>query len=118
MSETRRSLKAEINAAKGGNGTLNIVRPSKLAEAGTTGIVAQGIFEKVEKNKFDGSKVDYFIRDNSTDTLYIVNETKGLREQMDQLSAADGTEVEIVYNGKKQTKNNKGYHDFEVFVRA
>lgn len=120
MSEVRKSLKESAAKASGKeeSGPLVIVRPSELAKNGTTGIVAQGIFEKTEPNKFDATKVDYFIRDEQTGTLYIINETKGLKEQLGQLNAKDKTAVEVVYNGKKETKNKKGYHDFEVFVRA
>ena len=87
MSEgTRKSLK---NTGTGPNnktaGELVIVRPSKLAAEGRTGIVAQGIFEKTEPNKFNPAKKDYFVRDGITDTLYILNGTQLLSEQMDQL---------------------------------
>lgn len=96
-------------------GELKIVRPSKLAADGTTGVVASGIYEGAKPNKFNAAKSDYFIR-GADNTLYIINETSSLKEQLDQLTAETGTNVEVVYNGKKSTKSGRGFHDFEVFV--
>jgi hypothetical protein len=110
---SRKSLKNASNSAT--QGALVIVRPSELAKAGTTGIVASGTYEGTEPNKFDETKSDYFVR-NSDGTLYIINETKSLKEQLGQLKAYDDAIVEVVYNGKTKTKNGKGWHDFEVFV--
>lgn len=120
MSDTRVSLKDSVakQNGKGESGPLVIVRPSELAKAGTTGLVAQGIFEKTEPNKFDPTKVDYFVRDEKTGTLYIINQTQSLKEQFGQLDPKDKIAVEVIYEGKKETKNKKGYHAFEVFVAA
>jgi hypothetical protein len=87
-----------------------IVRASKLT---APGIVAKGILEKVEKNKFDDSKKDYFLRDG--ETLYIINETKALKDQLDQPGIM-GLYLEVEYQGKIATKNKKGYHQFEVYA--
>ncbi len=116
--EARVSLKesAAKAAGKEEQGPLVIVRASELAKNGTTGIVAQGIFEKAEPNKFNPANNDYFIRDEKTGTLYIVNSTKALTEQLGQLDPKDKVGVEVVYNGKKETKNKKGFHDFEVWI--
>lgn len=95
-------------------GKVVIVRPSKLAEAGTTGVVAEGIFEGAKPNKFNADKKDYFIR-GADDTLYIVNETQGLKEQLGQ-EGLEGLKVRVEYNGKSKTKNGKGYHDFNVWA--
>lgn len=108
-----RSLKA---TGKEANGALVIIRPSELAKAGTTGTVAEGIYEGSKPNKFDDAKKDYFIRNQESGTLFIINETKGLAEQLDQLSADDLATVRVEYSGKIKTKNGKGYHNFEVFV--
>lgn len=114
MTGTRTSLKqAKAGAAKG---AMVIVRPSELAKNGTTGTVAEGIYEGAKPNKFNALKSDYFIRNASNDTLYILNETQSLKEQLGQLSAEDAVQVEVIYNGKVTTKNGKGYHDFEVFA--
>lgn len=111
------SIKAKLDANKPQQAGIEIVRASKLAEEGRTGSVAAGVFEKSEPNKFNAAKLDYFIR-GEDGTLYIVNETKSLREQMDELKGLEGTKVEIVYNGKKDTKSGRGWHDFEVFAKA
>ena len=115
MSEGRKSLK---NGGESTQGDMVIIRPSKLAKEGTTGLVAQGVFEKSEPNKFNPAKKDYFVRDTSTDTLYIINSTQLLTEQMEQLNPADETEVEIIYGGQKTSKAGRTFHDWEVFVKA
>lgn len=109
---TRTSLKAEAT-----KGALEIVRPSELAESGRTGVVASGVYEGSKPNKYNPAKSDFFIR-GADNTLYIINETKSLGEQLKQLAAEDNAKIEVVYNGKKTTKNGKGFHDFEVFVVA
>lgn len=93
---------------------LEIVRPSELAKNNITGVVAEGILEKKEKNKFDDKKFDYFIR-AADGTLYILNDTKSLSEQLGQEGVV-GMKVRVEYNGKKPTKNKKGYHDFSCFA--
>ena len=114
MSKTEmRSLKS----APADQGEIVIVRASKLAEAGTTGKVAWGKYEKSEPNKFNPQKNDYFVR-GSDNTLFIINGTSSLSDQMEQLKGLEGTEVEIIYNGKKETKSGRGYHDFDVRARV
>lgn len=114
MAETRTSLKK--SKADATNGKLVIVRPSELAKNGITGIVAEGVYEGAKPNKFNAAKSDYFIR-GADDTLYILNETQSLKEQLGQLSAGDKVKVDVEYAGKLTTKNGKGYHDFSVFVK-
>jgi hypothetical protein len=109
IADSRVSLKQTNNTL----GDMKIIRPSELADAGITGTVAKGIFEKMEPNKFDTSKNDYFLRDG--ETLYIVNTTKSLKEQLEQPGVI-GMFVEIVYEGKVPTKNKKGFHQFEVYA--
>lgn len=84
---SQRSLKAELQEAT--QGELVIVRPSKLAEANTTGVVATGKYEKAEPNKFNKAKKDYFLRNEATNTLYIINSTKSLENQMGQIKPED-----------------------------
>lgn len=111
MSATKRSLKNTANTA----GALVIIRPSELAKAGTTGVVATGVYEGAKPNKFNAAKSDYFVR--STDgTLYIINGCKSIDEQLTQLTAEDAATVEVEYNGKLTTKSGKGFHDFNVSV--
>lgn len=111
MSSVRQSLKET-----GSDGALVIVRPSKLEADGKTGVVAKGWLEKVEPNKFNAEKVDFFIRDAESNTLYIVNETKSLKDQLGELPANGTVQIEIEYAGKEKTKNGKGFHNFECFI--
>lgn len=115
----RKSLK---NSGEGSTraGNLIALKAKALAEAGKTGIVAQGVFERVDvttEGKYKGSK-SYFIRDMENDTLYIVNGTKVLNDQLDQLNPADGTEVEVAFNGKKTSKSGTDFYDWDVYVRG
>lgn len=113
MSEER-SLKTSSAGSKQ-LGPTRIIRPSELAKTGTTGEVASGVLEKIMPNKFNEAKNDYFIR-GSDDTLYIINETASLKEQLGQ-DGVVGSKVRVVYNGKKPTKKgNKSYHDFDCYL--
>lgn len=115
----RKSLK-NTGEGSGRAGALVALKAKALAESNTTGIVAQGVFERVDvstEGKYKGSK-SFFIRDAEGDTLYIVNGTKVLNDQMDQLNPKDGTEVEIAFNGKKTSKTGTEFYDWEVFVRG
>lgn len=98
-----------------GKGTLTIIRPSKLATDGTTGVVVEGVYESATPNKFNADKLDYFIRTESGD-LTIINSTGSLARQMGMV--AIGELVRITYNGKKElTKGKlagKSVHDFLV----
>jgi hypothetical protein len=127
MSETRTSLKKAPEGEQA-LGPLVIVKPSKLAAEGITGVVAKGVFEGAVRKgagisasgKAYKASTEYRIRDMATNTLYILNETTALKEQLGEL-AADGSDkvnVEVIYNGKKATKNGNDYHDFEVFTVA
>lgn len=117
MSNGMQSIKAKLEADRPAQAGITIVRASKLAEAGTTGTVAKGVYEKSEPNKYNAAKLDYFVRGDDG-TLFIVNSTDSLAKQMDELKGLEGTQVEIVYNGKKDTKSGRGWHDFEVFAKA
>lgn len=127
MSEQLQSLKSKASGDKE-LGPLVIVNPKRLAEEGRTGIVAEGLFEgAIQKpagissngKKYKAS-VEYRVRDLATDTLYIINDTKALKDQLGQLAAdgSDKTNVQIVYNGKITTASGNGFHDFEVFVKT
>lgn len=97
-------------------GAIKIVRPSKLDAEGITGVVAEGIYEKWEANKFNAAKKDYFVR-GADNTLYILNDTSSLGEQMEQLKGLEGSAVvRVIYHGKKATKSGRGFHDFEVLL--
>lgn len=106
-----RSLKANKSESQG---ALVIIRASELEKAGKTGTVAEGVLEKTEPNKFNPTKNDYFIR-GADGTLYIVNETQSLKDQLGQ-DGVLGLKVRIDYNGKVKTKNGKGFHDFTCYA--
>lgn len=114
--ETMRDLKAEASASKntGAQGELKIIRASELAKNGTTGVVAKGVLEKKEPNKFNPANDDYFIRD-ADGTLYIVNSTQSLKDQLGQ-DGVVGLNVTVEYNGKVKTKSGKGFHDFNCYA--
>lgn len=119
MGEARKSLKNSGENTKL-SGNLTVIKGKALAAEGKTGIVAQGIFERVEtttEGKYKGSQ-SFFVRDEASDTLYIINGTKVLNDQMNQLNVADKTEVEIAFNGHKTSKSGTGFYDWEVFVRG
>lgn len=98
-------------------GALNIVRPSKLAEEGFTGLVVEGIYEGATPNKFNPEKNDYKVRQDNGD-LTIINDTGSLNQQMKLVTV--GALIQINYNGKKKlTKGKyagKMVHDFEVLI--
>lgn len=113
MTETRRSLKQQATTAQG---ALVIVNPAKLFMSGKTGVVASGILEKVEPNRFNAANNDYFIR-GADNTLYILRDSTTLKSQLGQPGVI-GMKVEVIYNGKKPSKK-KGladFHDFECFT--
>jgi hypothetical protein len=115
---TNDGYKSLKGAGQKASGPVEIIRASKLAEAGTTGLVAEGIYEKSEPNKFNPQNKDYFIRNVETDTLYIVNSTDSIKKQMAELEGCEGATIKLVYNGKKSNKKSgRDFHDFEVFVK-
>jgi hypothetical protein len=111
---TKTSLKPTLE----GQGAIKIVRASQLAEEGITGVVAAGVLEKTEPNKFNPEKKDYFLR-GEDGTLYIINETASLKTQLDQPGIL-GMNIEINYLGKKESKKKggKAYHDFDCYSVA
>ncbi len=118
--ETATSLKNNASEARG---PLVIVRAKDLAAAGTTGTVAEGVYEGTKfkpagvsaSGKKYGPSTEYRIR-GADDTLYILNETKAIKDQLGQLTADDNAKVRVNYNGLIDTKAGKSFHDFEVFV--
>ena len=98
-------------------GALVIRRASKFAEEGILAgtVVAQGIYETRKVSKFDPTKFDYFIRGNDK-TLYILNETAVLRNQMDELISMEGCPIRITYEGTGMTKRDKLFHNWLVEI--
>ncbi len=116
---TERNLREEALAAKGlEQGKLVIVRPSKLEQPtdGTTVVVASGVYEGAKPNKFNTAKNDYFVR-GEDGTLYIINSTQSLEEQMKLLEGVEGATISIAYAGKKNLKSGRSVHDFTVLVK-
>lgn len=121
MSE--RSLKS--SGTNSTRGPIVIVKFKELAEAGTTGTVAEGVYEGKENKpggisaggKKYGPSTEYKIR-GENDTLYILKETTAIKDQLGQLDAADNAKIRVQYNGKVPTKSGKDYHDVEIFVVA
>lgn len=107
----RVSLKSKGGASEENSTPPVIVRPSLLEKEGKKGVVAKGVLEKIEPNKFNAEKNDFFLRDGST--LYIVNSTAVLDDQIS--SDLIGRTLEIEYAGKVKTKSGRGMHSFEVF---
>jgi hypothetical protein len=118
MSDTATTAGETVQLQKGNGkkGGLKIVDAAKMNKEGIKGVVAKGILEKIEPNKYDPKKGDYFIRDTD-DTLYIVRETHAVKELLGQPGVV-GLYVELTYNGNKPSKKSlKGYNDFEATAR-
>lgn len=113
---TNNTEMVSLKKASTNTGKVEIVRPSALATSGKTGVVAEGIFEGAKPNKFNADKNDYFIR-GSDDTLYILNSTQSLADQLGQ-PGLEGMKVRVEYGGKVKTKNGKSFHDFNVFAET
>lgn len=112
-----RTFKA-VGSPNSPKGELKIVRFSQLAEAGTTGIVAEGILEAKLPNKFNENQLDYRIRNTDTNDLVIVNGSGQLSAKMSQVS--EGSYVRITYLGKqtitKGKLKGKSVHNVEVEI--
>ena len=98
-------------------GALVILRASKFEQDGIKAgtVVAQGIYETRKASKFDETKFDYFVR-GADKTLYILNETAVLRNQMDEVANLEGCPIRITYEGKGMTKKQKEFHNWLVEI--
>lgn len=98
-------------------GGLTFIRPSQLAEEGTTGVIVEGKYIESLPNNFDEKKSDYKILTLDGETV-IINGCGSLDNQMKVV--APGTLVQIEYNGKgileKGKMKGKPFHDFTVLV--
>lgn len=92
-------------------GNLTFIRPSQLAEAGTTGVILQGIYVGSQANQLNPEKLDYAF-ETADGGKTIVNGTASLAGQMSKVS--EGDLVQIEYLGKTKTKNGKQAHRFVV----
>lgn len=114
---------AELKSVSGSKGNVSFVSAKKLADAGTTGVVAEGTYEgRVEEQTKFGLKSNVKIRAANGD-LIIVNDAGNLDYRMSQ--AIDqgleiGGAIQISYLGK--TPMNSGpykgtlSHSFDVAI--
>lgn len=78
------------------SGGITFIRPKELADAGTTGVVAEGIFEGTVPNNFDETKSDYKVRTDDG-KLIILNSAGSLASQLAKVAV--GSYVQIQYLG-------------------
>ncbi len=103
----------EFNSQATGN--LKFVRAKDLAAAGTTGVVAEGIYAQAIANDFGGT--DYKIQ-NEDGTATIVNGFGSLNKQMEKVQP--GSYVQIQYlgmeNGTTGKYKGKAMHKAVVLI--
>jgi len=114
-----------VNANAGvGNGTMKIVRGSKLITISNgekseaplaSGTVLTGVFNGSTPNKYEENRVDYSLREEDG-TLVILAETAALKQQLGSVNV--GELVQITYKGKREITRKNGakaeMHDFAV----
>lgn len=104
---------APVNDGTGAG--IKFIRPSKLAAEGTTGVIAEGIYEGAVANSLEPTRRDFKVR-LADGTLVILNSTSSLARQMEKVEL--NSAVQIVYNGTKLINSGKAkgkqYHDFTV----
>lgn len=104
-------------AAAGTQGALKFIRPGELAEAGYSGVVAEGTFLKAVPNQIDNTKSDYYIalEDGSTAVL---NSTGSLANQMKNVRVGDL--IQVIYQGMKKLTTGrlagKSVHQYLVNI--
>jgi hypothetical protein len=117
MSAAEKTFTPVLNEGSGNNVTY--IRPSALAEEGTTGVITEGIYEGTVPNNFDETKSDYKVR-LEDGTLAVLNHSGSLANQLNRVGT--GTYVRISYNGKQPMKSGKMAgklaHAFIVEVEA
>jgi hypothetical protein len=119
MSETNtntegKTFKTVNGKTVGDGGTIRFVRPKLLAEEGTTGIVAQGVYQGTVANNFDDAKEDYKVLDDNGNTI-ILNSAGSLASQLKRVKV--GSYVRISYLGMKpMTKGKMKGKDAHSFI--
>jgi len=97
-------------------GELRFIRAKELKEAGTLGLIVEGIYEGPLANDMTG-KNDFKVRE-ANGNLAILNSTASLSNQMSDLDI--GSYVAIQYNGttviKSGPRKGKEAHQFNVFA--
>ena len=77
-------------------GNITFIRPKELADAGTLGVVAEGVYVGTVPNNFDATKLDFKVqRDDGS--LIILNSAGSLASQLGKI--ATGSYVRITYAG-------------------
>lgn len=115
---TERNMVPVLSAGNKDGKPLTIVRPSKLAKEGITGIVAEGIYMGTQQNPFDADQLDFRIEGDETD--YVINSAGSLTSQLGKVET--GSYVQIQYMGKQKAKSGKAegkmVHNFQVLVEG
>jgi hypothetical protein len=108
---------ALANASGNNESPLKFIRPSELAEAGTTGVIAQGTFLKAVPNKLDDRKNDFYVA-LEDGTTAVLNSSGSLENQMRNVKP--GSLIQVIYSGMKEIKTGKlagkSVHEFKVNV--
>ena len=96
-------------------GSITFIRPSKLAEEETRGVILEGTFVESLPNQFNSEKSDYKFSDEKGNMI-VLNGAGNLGFKMKTVNAGDF--VQISYNGKKEITKGKmkgvQAHQFEV----
>ena len=96
---------------------IEFVRPSKLAEAGRTGLIVEGLYVGSVPNSFDEQKNDYKFETESG-KMIVINGAGNLPYQMEKIAV--NTLVQVSYLGKSKIKKGKmagkEAHNFDVLV--
>jgi len=112
-----KQFESVLNDGAGGNVTY--IRPKELAEAGTTGVVAEGIFQGSVPNRFDETKSDFKL-EMEDGSITILNHAGSLANQLKRVTP--GAYVRINYNGMQPMKSGKlagkSAHAFVVEVEV
>lgn len=94
---------------------INYIRPSKLREAGTTGLILEGEYVGPVLNPMS-DKNDYKFK--TSEGLSIINNTGSLQARMEQVEI--GTLVQVHYNGMTEITTGKlkgkSAHQFSILV--
>ena len=103
----------------GAGGNITYIRPKELSDNGTTGVVAEGIFQGTLPNRFDDSKSDFKL-EGEDGAITILNHAGSLANQLKNVSP--GSYVRINYKGKQPMKSGtmagKLAHAFLVEVEV
>ena len=85
-------------------GGITFIRPKELNDAGTTGVVAEGIYEGTLPNNFDDTKSNYKVRTDAGN-LIVLNSTGSLAAQLGKVAV--GSYVQIQYLGMQEITEGK-----------